>query len=299
MSERNKYKLSYLKARQAKADANRRAVPKKIKTEEKENIKGKVVVYGDTSVSIDPSITSSSAQTPIPYSENVIETVKQSIADITSINIDSNITPPVSSPTSTPFSTEAIQESSRSNVKRELEEIDDCMVVVEPPIKKPKTEYNETFAFEHPSTSILKEICKKLNLEYSHGAYQFWADIVFQNVVPASNNIQSHSFKSKNIFACLCQFFTGKTKSCFLFQHAINSALFDDLNASGIMPLKEIEKFCTSNIVFDEHVEFIAKYLSCRIGIFENGILRKFGKWQNKCFNFDSFIRGWSFFCCS
>uniref|UniRef100_A0A914QHR4 Uncharacterized protein n=1 Tax=Panagrolaimus davidi TaxID=227884 RepID=A0A914QHR4_9BILA len=212
-------------------------------------IKGEVFV-GDTSVSIDPSITSSSSQTPIPDFENVTETVKQSIADIISINIDSNITPPVSSPTSTPFSTEAIQELSRTSVKSELEEIDDYMVFAEPPIKKPKTEYNETFAFEHPSTSILKEICKKLNLEYSYDAYKFWGEIIFENILPVSDNIKTHSFKSKNIFAC-------------------------------IAPPEKIEEFCTSNNVFYEHIEFIAKYLSCRIGIYENGILSKFGKWEN------------------
>uniref|UniRef100_A0A914P4E6 Uncharacterized protein n=1 Tax=Panagrolaimus davidi TaxID=227884 RepID=A0A914P4E6_9BILA len=47
-------------------------------------IKGQVVI-GDTSVSIDPSITSSSYQTPTPDSESVIETVKQSIAYVSFI----------------------------------------------------------------------------------------------------------------------------------------------------------------------------------------------------------------------
>uniref|UniRef100_A0A914QBX0 Uncharacterized protein n=1 Tax=Panagrolaimus davidi TaxID=227884 RepID=A0A914QBX0_9BILA len=94
------------------------------------------VLSEDKSVSINPSITSSSSQTRTPDSENVTQTVKQSITDITSINIDSNITPPIPSPISTPFSTETIQESSRSSVKSELEEIDDYMVVVEPPNKK-------------------------------------------------------------------------------------------------------------------------------------------------------------------
>uniref|UniRef100_A0AC34FGJ9 Uncharacterized protein n=1 Tax=Panagrolaimus sp. ES5 TaxID=591445 RepID=A0AC34FGJ9_9BILA len=48
----------------------------------------------------------------------------------------------------------------------------------------------------------------------------------------------------------------------------------------------EIVEAFTNLTVTDEYIEFIAKFLSCRIEIYENGRLKKFGKreTENKIF---------------
>uniref|UniRef100_A0AC35GWU2 Uncharacterized protein n=1 Tax=Panagrolaimus sp. PS1159 TaxID=55785 RepID=A0AC35GWU2_9BILA len=190
---------------------------------------------------------------------------------------NSNIT----STSQTPISEENVPESVRTSVKRELDDEDDCMIIDEPFAKKPKIEptNSETFSFDQPSAATLKEMCKKLNVKYCNDAYKFWGEIIFENILPASDNIKTHSIKSKNIFACFSQFFTGKVNSCYFLQDIINKAFCEELIESGI-ETSETEQIFLDYTVSDRHLKFIAKFLSCKIGIYENGILKKYGNWE-------------------
>uniref|UniRef100_A0A914PKG8 FLYWCH-type domain-containing protein n=1 Tax=Panagrolaimus davidi TaxID=227884 RepID=A0A914PKG8_9BILA len=181
--------------------------------------------------------------------------------------------------------TENFEEPSQSSVKREFDdEFDDCIFINETAAKKRKIDFdnNEIFSFERPSTLTLKEMCKKLKIEYKNDVYKFWGDIVFEKITPFSKNVKTHSFKSKNIFACLSQFFTGTNESCFDIQYIISKAFRDDLIETGEMSRAKIDELSFFTTVTDEHIEFISKFLFCKIGIYENGILKKYGNWENQ-----------------
>uniref|UniRef100_A0A914P880 Uncharacterized protein n=1 Tax=Panagrolaimus davidi TaxID=227884 RepID=A0A914P880_9BILA len=157
------------------------------------------------------------------------------------------------------------------------------MIIDEPVAKKPKIEpiNSETFSFNQPSAATLKEMCKKMNVKYCNDAYKFWGEIIFENILPASNNIKTHSTKSENIFACFSQFFTGNVSSCYFLQDVINKAFCEELIESGIEPSETVQVFIDIT-VSEEHLKFIAKFLSCKIGIYGNGNLKKYGNWKNR-----------------
>uniref|UniRef100_A0A914Z5Z9 Uncharacterized protein n=1 Tax=Panagrolaimus superbus TaxID=310955 RepID=A0A914Z5Z9_9BILA len=157
------------------------------------------------------------------------------------------------------------------------------MVIDEPAAKKQKTEIciDENFPFDLPSNSILKEMCDKLKIDYHRDAYKFWGDIAFENVPVSSQNILTHSIKSPNIFICLSLFFTGEITKCYSIQDTIYTAFRDELIAKGSNVEKADQLFaCTT--VSDKHLKFIAKFLSCRIGIYEDSKIKKYGNWKNE-----------------
>uniref|UniRef100_A0A914QWU4 Knr4/Smi1-like domain-containing protein n=1 Tax=Panagrolaimus davidi TaxID=227884 RepID=A0A914QWU4_9BILA len=147
---------------------------------------------------------------------------------------------------------------------------------------------DEIFEFRRPSDDTLEKACDKLStlsttpFEYNPNAYKFWAEIYFRQITSYSNQLQSHTFKSQNIFACFSQFFTGTNDSCFLIQHILNTAFRKDLNASSAMSSSEIDELFSSNTVTDQYLEFIANVLSCRIGVYKNEFLMKYGNWETQ-----------------
>uniref|UniRef100_A0AC34G4Z1 Uncharacterized protein n=1 Tax=Panagrolaimus sp. ES5 TaxID=591445 RepID=A0AC34G4Z1_9BILA len=170
--------------------------------------------------------------------------------------------------------------------KRITDNSDYCMIFNEPVAKKPKTEATannvETYSFDHPSASILKQMCEKLKIEYDHEAYIFGGKIIFNKFVSSTDIIQSHGIKSSNIFACLSLFFTGKIRKCHLIEDTVKSAFCDEVIAAGTMAHAEIDQIFINSTVTPEQIEFIAKFLACRIGIYENGKLKKYGNWEDE-----------------
>uniref|UniRef100_A0AC35GHB2 Uncharacterized protein n=1 Tax=Panagrolaimus sp. PS1159 TaxID=55785 RepID=A0AC35GHB2_9BILA len=59
-------------------------------------------------------------------------------------------------------------------------------------------------------------------------------------------------------------------------------AFRDELTAEGKVNAAEIERIYISYAVSDKHLKFITTFLSCKIGIYENGILKKYGNWENQ-----------------
>uniref|UniRef100_A0AC34GWN0 SPK domain-containing protein n=1 Tax=Panagrolaimus sp. ES5 TaxID=591445 RepID=A0AC34GWN0_9BILA len=208
--------------------------------------------------------------------ESILE---QSINENTSTSIDSNSTSSTQQQLSSPVEPPAEAPAGRASVKREFSDPDYCIVIDEPAAKRTKTEAItktvETYSFDHPSASILKQICEKLKIKYDHEAYIFWGRIMFNKFAALTDNIQTHEFKSSNFFACLSLFFTGKIRKCHLIEDTVKSAFC-------IMSDSEADQIFSNSTVTDEQIEFFAKFLSCRIGIYQGQELKKYGNWETE-----------------
>uniref|UniRef100_A0AC34GU86 Uncharacterized protein n=1 Tax=Panagrolaimus sp. ES5 TaxID=591445 RepID=A0AC34GU86_9BILA len=165
-----------------------------------------------------------------------------------------------------------------NNSKVFCETIDVEMKEVEPV----SIQTTSIFAFEKPSTSMLKEICAKLKIEYSSRAEKMWDQIMFKRIdtVTPPKQILIHHLKTQNFYQILSKFFIGKTKQHKQIKAALIDAFREKLISSGEASSKKFDKLY-SDTVTAEHLSFIAKYLSCRILIFEGAEMRKYGNWKN------------------
>uniref|UniRef100_A0A914PYK2 Uncharacterized protein n=1 Tax=Panagrolaimus davidi TaxID=227884 RepID=A0A914PYK2_9BILA len=138
------------------------------------------------------------------------------------------------------------------------------------------------FAFEKPSDTKLEEICTKLNIEFRNKAIKIWENITFNQIdtVAEPTNIETYYFQTENFYEILSKLFTGKSKQQEQIKSTIIDAMREKMVSSGEISTKKFNKLYL-NTVTDEHFAFIAKFLSCRILIFdgEEGI-RKYGKWK-------------------
>uniref|UniRef100_A0AC35G7L3 Uncharacterized protein n=1 Tax=Panagrolaimus sp. PS1159 TaxID=55785 RepID=A0AC35G7L3_9BILA len=139
------------------------------------------------------------------------------------------------------------------------------------------------FSFQKPSITKLKEICTKLNVKYHNKGGRLWNKFKFNQIdtVFESSNIGIHYFQTDNFYEILLKFFTGITNQYEKIQKTIIDAFCENMVLSGGLTMKKFNQLYL-NTVTDEHFNFIAKFLSCRIIIFdyEKGI-RKYGKWKN------------------
>uniref|UniRef100_A0AC34GEQ6 Uncharacterized protein n=1 Tax=Panagrolaimus sp. ES5 TaxID=591445 RepID=A0AC34GEQ6_9BILA len=128
------------------------------------------------------------------------------------------------------------------------------------------------FVFEKPSTLMLNEICAKLHIEYCSRAEKMWEQIMFDKIDTETlpKQILIHHLKTRNFYQILSKFFIGKS-----YQHKqIKAALIDafrekSISFGGSISSAKIFIKMYLDTVTDEHLSFIAKYLSCRILIFE------------------------------
>uniref|UniRef100_A0AC34FZV3 Uncharacterized protein n=1 Tax=Panagrolaimus sp. ES5 TaxID=591445 RepID=A0AC34FZV3_9BILA len=141
-----------------------------------------------------------------------------------------------------------------------------------------------SFLFEKPSTLALKRICSKMEIQYCKEAMNFWKEIKFTEINTVSTNIQTQKFKTKNFYKILSNFFTGKFCDYSQIYYAINMAFGEKLVAENELPYEEIELLCSKYTVTERHFEFIAKFIPCRILIFDSENKeepRKYGRWEN------------------
>uniref|UniRef100_A0A914XSA9 Polysaccharide biosynthesis domain-containing protein n=1 Tax=Panagrolaimus superbus TaxID=310955 RepID=A0A914XSA9_9BILA len=155
-----------------------------------------------------------------------------------------------------------------------------------------------TFLFEKPSVSALKNICNKLDIKYCKEAMNFWKEIKFIHIDTVSTNIQTQKFKTKNFYKILSNFFTGKFCDYDQIYYAINMAFGEKLLADDQLSYEEIDLLCSSFTVTEKHFKFIAKFIPCRILIFDSDSdkkePRKFGKWKNDCRNILTLVLSFS-----
>uniref|UniRef100_A0A914QER2 Reelin domain-containing protein n=1 Tax=Panagrolaimus davidi TaxID=227884 RepID=A0A914QER2_9BILA len=144
-------------------------------------------------------------------------------------------------------------------------------------------EENAIPTFQKPSISKLKEICTKLNVKYRNKGGRLWNKFKFNQIdtVLESSNIGIHYFKTKNFYEILSKFFTGNTNQYEKIKTSITDAFRENMVSSGELSTKKFNKLYLDTVTY-EHFDFISKFLSCRIIIFdyEKGI-RKYGKWKN------------------
>uniref|UniRef100_A0AC34G533 Uncharacterized protein n=1 Tax=Panagrolaimus sp. ES5 TaxID=591445 RepID=A0AC34G533_9BILA len=151
-------------------------------------------------------------------------------------------------------------------------------------VKRNEIPKSETIlSFKKPSISLLKEICKKLNIGYRVEATKFWETIELKEINIASKNIHSTAI-SGNFYKILSYFFTGKFGDYNPIYYAINMAFGKKLIAEGEMSGNEINLLCRSFKITEKHFKFITKFLSCKILIFDfnnNNNVKKYGDWKN------------------
>uniref|UniRef100_A0AC35EX47 Uncharacterized protein n=1 Tax=Panagrolaimus sp. PS1159 TaxID=55785 RepID=A0AC35EX47_9BILA len=144
-----------------------------------------------------------------------------------------------------------------------------------------KNEYDPDpaiLSFKRPSEGALMSACRKVGLVYDDAAYVFWANNINVKLVKAlSDSIQPGPWS--NGFDCLSLFLTGSHKFGPQMQVNVNPKWYSDpvlkANYNNEQQKQMLLKFN------DEHFKLIAHWLSCRIGVYENGILKKYGDWTS------------------
>uniref|UniRef100_A0A914PZS6 Uncharacterized protein n=1 Tax=Panagrolaimus davidi TaxID=227884 RepID=A0A914PZS6_9BILA len=147
-----------------------------------------------------------------------------------------------------------------------------------------------TYKFNHPSSSWLENVCKKLEITYSFSAYCLWAEIQIMQIKDISKAQDIHYFKSgkssgfralsfllsgtenKKVKNVICKYFFDNFKTLGIFSGQDFSLLSHDSEI--------IKKFIFAEQFTPELWEITAKWLKCRIGIFENNTLIKHGNWM-------------------
>uniref|UniRef100_A0AC34F0M1 Uncharacterized protein n=1 Tax=Panagrolaimus sp. ES5 TaxID=591445 RepID=A0AC34F0M1_9BILA len=139
-----------------------------------------------------------------------------------------------------------------------------------------------TFLFEKPSTLMLEEICSKLDIEYCSRAEKLWNQIIFKQIdtVVLPKKILIHHLKMKNIYEILSKFFTGKVNHSEQIKSTIIDAFRNKLVSAGVLSTKNFNKMYLDTVT-EKLLSFIAKFLSCRILVFDGVEIRKYGNWKN------------------
>uniref|UniRef100_A0AC34FF33 Uncharacterized protein n=1 Tax=Panagrolaimus sp. ES5 TaxID=591445 RepID=A0AC34FF33_9BILA len=146
-----------------------------------------------------------------------------------------------------------------------------------------------SYKFNHPSTYWLENVCKKLELTFSFSAYCLWAEIQISQFKETSKPQNVQYFKSgkssgfralsyllsgsenKKVKNIICKYFFDNFKSLGIFGGHDFSVLTHDSEV--------VKKFIFAEQFTPELWEITAKWLNCRIGIFENTVFIKHGDW--------------------
>uniref|UniRef100_A0A914YHI0 Uncharacterized protein n=1 Tax=Panagrolaimus superbus TaxID=310955 RepID=A0A914YHI0_9BILA len=147
-----------------------------------------------------------------------------------------------------------------------------------------------SFKFNHPSTSWLENVCKLLEISYNFSAYCLWAEIQITQIKEASKpqNVQYFKSGKSSGFRALSYLLSGtenkkvKNVICkYFFDNFKSLGTFGGHDFSSLTHDSEVVK----NFIFAEQFtpelwEITAKWLNCRIGIYENNVFIKHGDWS-------------------
>uniref|UniRef100_A0A914PLV0 Uncharacterized protein n=1 Tax=Panagrolaimus davidi TaxID=227884 RepID=A0A914PLV0_9BILA len=141
--------------------------------------------------------------------------------------------------------------------------------------------YPAILSFKRPSEGTLMSACRKVGIVYDAAAYLFWANNIKVKLVKAhSDSIQPEPWS--NGFDCLSLFLTGSHQNGAQMQLNVNQKLYDSVMKANYNDEQLIRMFVKFN---DEHFTLIVHWLSCKIGVYENGILKKYGDWTSTTSN--------------
>uniref|UniRef100_A0AC34F5J8 Uncharacterized protein n=1 Tax=Panagrolaimus sp. ES5 TaxID=591445 RepID=A0AC34F5J8_9BILA len=151
-------------------------------------------------------------------------------------------------------------------------------------VEPESTAPTSVFVLEKPSTLMLQEICAKLKIEYSSRAEKMWDQIMFKRIdtVTPPKQILIHHLKTQNFYQILSKLFIGKIYQHRKIKDTLIDAFRQKLISSGgdISSTKMFIRMYSDTVTYQD-LSFLAKYLSCRILIFEGSKIRKYGNWKN------------------
>uniref|UniRef100_A0AC35GWY6 Uncharacterized protein n=1 Tax=Panagrolaimus sp. PS1159 TaxID=55785 RepID=A0AC35GWY6_9BILA len=146
-----------------------------------------------------------------------------------------------------------------------------------------------TFSFNNPSKLWLKTACETLQIPYNHEAYQLWATIDIDEIHSNSKpeKIKEVSAGEDSGFRAISLLLTGKEDAKI--KIAVNKWFYKNFNQLGKCLGMDFTDFTyQDSTVFETlfacemtavHCEILFRILGCRVGVFKNGKLTKYGDW--------------------
>ena len=159
--------------------------------------------------------------------------------------------------------------------------------------------------FNHPSSEWLREKCDLLGIEYCFDAYQVWAqsEVVAFKLTSTPDLLNPPNTE----YGCISNLLTGNSESANKICRALNMHFYGNFKSLGwfrsfcalrrtpnfIGTYKKInftkakynDKFIQDLLFADKmsdyHFELLARWLECRIGVFEERQWKRFGRnWE-------------------
>uniref|UniRef100_A0AC35GH29 PARP-type domain-containing protein n=1 Tax=Panagrolaimus sp. PS1159 TaxID=55785 RepID=A0AC35GH29_9BILA len=140
------------------------------------------------------------------------------------------------------------------------------------------------FDFHKPSNSMFEKICTKLNIEYCNKVEKLWKKIIFNqiDIETMPSIIETEKFETENFYGILSKLFTGKSTQNVQIQETIVGAFRQKLVDSGEISSKKFDNLYLNNTAMtDEQYQFVARFLHCRILVFHEEEIKKFGRWNS------------------
>uniref|UniRef100_A0A914QZ87 Uncharacterized protein n=1 Tax=Panagrolaimus davidi TaxID=227884 RepID=A0A914QZ87_9BILA len=95
------------------------------------------------------------------------------------------------------------------------------------------------------------------------------------------SNIETENFETENFYEILSKLFTGKSTQNVQIKETIREAFRQKLVDSGEILSKKFNKLYSNNTAMtDEQFQFVARFLHCRILVFHEDEIKKFGRWN-------------------
>uniref|UniRef100_A0A914PHP6 Uncharacterized protein n=1 Tax=Panagrolaimus davidi TaxID=227884 RepID=A0A914PHP6_9BILA len=145
--------------------------------------------------------------------------------------------------------------------------------------------------FNHPSSEWLRDRCDSLGVEYSTKAIQLWAKCNIEEIKTTSLPEEAEADPS-TVYECISSLFTGDKRSAGKIEKSWTKNL-----SSGYKLLQQfaghnfakmsrdnnkiLEDIIFANDITDFHLEFMARWFQCRVGIFEANRWKHFGNWSS------------------
>uniref|UniRef100_A0AC34FKH9 Uncharacterized protein n=1 Tax=Panagrolaimus sp. ES5 TaxID=591445 RepID=A0AC34FKH9_9BILA len=162
-----------------------------------------------------------------------------------------------------------------SNIQMETDENNPQHVVDDEQMEELK--YDPILFTFSPGVAKIRAACKKLDLAYSNAeVFQFWGTINIEHVRSNSSNIVSG--QRLDGFECLALFFTGSHIPGFELCVRINKKLENDTVMKA--QYNDSQRLRMSHTFCEDHFKLVSNWISCKIGVYENGRIKKYGDWS-------------------
>uniref|UniRef100_A0AC34FEQ2 Uncharacterized protein n=1 Tax=Panagrolaimus sp. ES5 TaxID=591445 RepID=A0AC34FEQ2_9BILA len=144
----------------------------------------------------------------------------------------------------------------------------------------------ETYIFGYPSKKWLINVCRKLGLIYCHNAYKLWGiiDIKLLKDTSVPRYVQEVRGGKNSFYRALSFLLSGAEDTEV--KNVIRNYFYQ--NFTTLAESNSFNKSMSAEKMTSFLWETIAKWLECRVGIYENEKLLKFGDWSR--YNDDEII---------